>query len=259
MPELPEVEMFKKYLDSTALNQKIVKVEVKNVRILKNVSAAELEMTLEGRQFLYSMRHGKYLFVNAGDIWVLFHFGMTGWLKYFNDLTDDPVHDRLLMKFENGYYLAFVGQRMFERVGLTRDVTQFLQSQKIGPDVLQIDFETFNRVLRKRRGIIKNILLNQHVMAGLGNMYADEVLFQTGILPTRKLQDLNENQLQDIFEKIKEILQTAIKLQADYDHFPDFYLTPNRNKKQLCPKDKEPLNQIKISGRTAYFCPQHQK
>src|SRR5204862_7867608 len=92
MPELPDVEVFKRYLDSTALHQTIRKVEVLSARILKGVSARELARKLERRQFASSRRHGKHIFVRAGDSWLRLHFGMTGFVRYFNDEENEPPH-----------------------------------------------------------------------------------------------------------------------------------------------------------------------
>ena len=119
MPELPDVEVFKHYLDSTALYQKISSAEVKNEKVLGDASARELERALGGKEFESTRRHGKYLLVELdGGGWLLLHFGMTGYLKYFKDMEDEPPHDRFLVTFDNGFHLAFDCQRMLGKVDL---------------------------------------------------------------------------------------------------------------------------------------------
>jgi formamidopyrimidine-DNA glycosylase len=109
MPELPDVEVFRRYVNSTSLHQNIELVEVRNGKILGGVSALKLQSTLKGRRFESTRRHGKNLFVGLdGGGWLLMHFGMTGRLKYFKDMDQDPPHDRFLISFENRYHLASI-------------------------------------------------------------------------------------------------------------------------------------------------------
>ena len=102
MPELPEVETFKRYLDSTSLHQRITGVEVRDAYVLKRVSARELARRLKGRRFENSYRHGKHLFVRAGnELWLRLHFGMTGWLQYLKRDEETPKTARVLFSFAN--------------------------------------------------------------------------------------------------------------------------------------------------------------
>ena len=103
MPELPELEIFRRYVDSTSLHQKIETIEVKNGKVLGGVSAGGLKRGLEGTKFESTRRHGKHLFVELGDgRWLLLHFGMTGGLKYYRDADEEPAHARVLISFRNG-------------------------------------------------------------------------------------------------------------------------------------------------------------
>src|SRR6266446_9077577 len=103
MPELPEVETFKRYLDSTSLHQRITNVEVRDAYVLKRVSARQLARRLKGRRFENSLRHGKHLFVRAGNkLWLRLHFGMTGSLEYFKHQEEAPKTARVVFRFVNG-------------------------------------------------------------------------------------------------------------------------------------------------------------
>ena len=101
--------------------------------------------------------------------------------------------------------------------------------------------------------------MNQQLISGIGNIYADEVLFQSGIHPESKTHNLCQKQIKDIYKNIKEILLIAIKAKAKWDNFPDKFMIPHRKKKGVCPQGNAELKTIKINGRTTYFCPIHQK
>jgi formamidopyrimidine-DNA glycosylase len=258
MPELPDVETFRRYLDATSLHQEIEKVEVRSRQILEGVSAQELKDGLEGRTFESTRRHGKYLFVELDDAnWLVLHFGMTGHLKYFKDMEKDPPYDRLLITFANGYHLAYDAQRKLGEVALTEDVEEFIEEKGWGPDALKSSFDlaAFKEALAGRRGMAKSTLMNQHIVAGIGNVYSDEILFQMGIHPRTKVNQLDGETLEELFHTMKEVLQKAIDRQADADQFPDDYITPHRYDDGECPRCGGEIERVKVSGRSAYYCP----
>ena len=258
MPELPEVEMARRYLQATALHQTIRAAEVKDERILSKVSARELEMALAGKQFECAMRHGKRLFLKLHDsLWLALHLGLTGRLICQESGAEEPHHTRLLISFENGQNLAFDDPRIFGEVGLAKNPQAFLVVRKIGPDALQLDSDGFLKIMNGRKGLIKPALLNQRLIAGLGNLYADEALFQAGICPMAR--SLTIGQLTILFSSIQEVLKTALATHADLEKLPDSYLLPHRHSQGTCPQDGALLRREKIGGRTSYYCPEHQK
>jgi formamidopyrimidine-DNA glycosylase len=258
MPELPEVEMARRYLEVTARHQTIRAAEVKDERILAKVPAKDLEEALAGKQFHCALRHGKRLFLKLHDsLWLALHLGLTGSMIYLESGAKEPRHTRLLISFENGHRLAFDDPRIFGEVGLAKSPEAFLVERKIGPDALQLDREGFLKIMSGRKGLIKPALLNQSLIAGLGNLYADEALFQAGICP--KTRGLNSVQLAVLFSSIQEVLRTALSTHADLEKLPDSYLLPHRHPGGTCPRDGALLCREKIGGRTSYFCPEHQK
>jgi formamidopyrimidine-DNA glycosylase len=260
LPELPDVETLKRYFAATSLHKTVRQVEVKSPEILGNTSTQELRDRLVDHEFQCSRRYGKHLFAEINDdSWFILHFGMTGGLKYFKHLHDEPSHSRLLIAFSNGFYLAYHCQRKLGEVNLAKDVDGFVRKKDLGPDVLDLDFQGFRQILAKRRGTIKYTLMNQHIMAGIGNIYSDEILFQSGIHPKTKVDKLNRKMLEKIFRTMQDVLSTAIENQADVKSLPDDYLTSHRSKEGQCPLDHNELKRVKISGRTAYYCPKHQK
>ncbi len=258
MPELPEVEMARRYLRATALHQSIRAAEVRDDRILAGISATEFEQALAGNQFYCAMRHGKRLFLKLHDsLWLTLHLGLTGRLIYQESGAEEPSHTRLLISFEKGQNLAFDDPRIFGEVGLAKSPQAFLVERKIGPDALQLDQDGFLEIMKGRKGLIKPALLNQRLIAGLGNLYADESLFQAGICP--KTRGLTIGQLTTLFSSIQEVLKKALATHADLEELPDSYLLPHRHPQGRCPRDDALLRREKIGGRTCYYCPVHQK
>src|SRR5213595_2685745 len=253
MPELPDVETFKRYFDSTSLHQRINDVEVGNAYILKDISARELARRLKGRRFESTRRHGKHLFVRAdGKLWLRLHFGMTGSLEYFKDDRQAPRHARVLFVFANNHRLAFDDQRQFGQIGLLRDVDEFLKKRALGADALDLDLEEFKKILEKRRGAVKSILMNQKLIAGIGNIYADEILFRARMHPATEIADLDEKALAELFRATRYILEKAIETKADVEQMPKSWLLPHRGKDGKCPRCGRELKSSKIGGRTAW-------
>jgi len=261
MPELPEVEMFKRYIDSTSLNQKIEQVYVKNKKILRKTSEKKLRTLLRDNSFNETKRIGKHLFLElASGSWMILHFGMTGKVSYFKNRSDQPNHTRLLIKFVNGYFFAFDCQRLFGFVRIIDSINSYTKEKKLGTDALVISQEEFLKDISHRQGQIKAVLMNQHILSGIGNIYADEILFQTRIHPATKSNLLSMKQRLKLFENISSVLHIAVEKKADFSKYPDYFLIPHRSKKGVCPlKEDHQLKTMKVSGRTSYFCPIHQK
>ena len=260
MPELPDVETFKRYLDATSLHQRISGVDVQDRYILKGVSMDELARRLKGCRFESSRRHGKHLFVRADrDLWLRLHFGMTGSLKYFERKEPAPKHTRVLFLFANRHRLAFEDQRKFGEIGLIEDMNEFLKKRALGPDALSINLSQFRTIFQERRGAVKTILLNQKLIAGIGNIYTDEILFHARIHPATCASALKEKTVAKLFRAARDILKKAIDAKADADLMPKSWLLPRRGKGRKCPRCGRELKSTTIGGRTAWFCAQCQK
>jgi formamidopyrimidine-DNA glycosylase len=255
MPELPEVETFKRYLDSTSLHQSITGIEVRDAYVLKRVSERELTRRLKGRRFENSRRHGKHLFVRAGnELWLRLHFGMTGWLQYLKRDEEMSNTARVLFGFANNRRLAFDDQRKFGEIELIEDVDEFLQTRGLGPDALEISLSQFKAILGKHRGTVKAILLNQQLIAGIGNLYADEILFRARMQPASEAASLSDNDLRRLFRATRHVLERAIALKTDFNRLPKSWLLPHRGKRGRCPRCGRALKSATIGGRTSWFC-----
>ena len=260
MPELPEVESFGRYLEKTSLNKKIEEVEVKSPELLQNIGTNDLKKNLETNRFKRTKRHGKYLFVLLNNNkWLILHFGMTGSFKCFKNPDDKPLYDRILFNFEDNSHLAFIDPRKFGKIYLTSEISNFITQKKLGPDALNIDLKTFKNLYNKRRGAAKSALMNQHVMAGVGNIYSDEILYQARVHPKTSFNTLNDAKITEIFNIMKKVLNTSINKQLNGKNLPDSYLIPHRVRDGNCPDSEIKLETIKIAGRTSYYCPECQK
>ena len=260
MPELPEVNTFQQYFDKTALKQKIIEVQVHDDKIIRNTTGDDFEEKLTGRTFVSSYRRGKYLFGKLdNNHHVLFHFGMTGDLKYYEDESEQPRHERFVFIFGNGFRLGFDCPRKFARILYLENLEDYIEKVGLGEDALVISETAFFEKMEGRKTSIKGFLLNQKLLAGVGNLYADEILYQTKIHPASKVNALKPRHKKAIFKSMKDILTTAVNRAADYKDYPDDWFFQWRVEGQKAPKGKSIVSIEKIAGRTTYFFEGYQK
>lgn len=243
------------------MNRRVDGVTLRRERdIVLGVSATHLRKTLRGAKLASTRRHGKYSFVELdGRGWLIMHFGMTGNVSYYKNEEDEPEHTRLLLSLDNGYHLAYVSQRLLGRLSLTDDVEDFVEDEGLGPDALSLELDPFRGILSSRRGMIKPTLMNQNVIAGIGNIYSDEILFQAGVHPRAKCSKLSEKRAAGLHRSMLTVLRTAIRHKADPAELPRGYLLPRREEGAECPACGGRVRKARIGGRTAYYCPKCQK
>ncbi|MFX0018342.1 MAG: Fpg/Nei family DNA glycosylase [Promethearchaeota archaeon] len=258
MPELPEVESFKNYLDGTSLNKVIKNVKIRDNRVL-NVSETALKKELTNKKFICSIRHGKYLFVKINPKFLVLHFGMSGYLESYNNVNEEPNHSRIRFKFIDGTFLSYVSQRMFGRVDICDNIENYVKKKKLGPDALNMNYEEFLDTRKRRTTISKTFLMNQNIIAGIGNIYSDEILFQSKINPKVKINELDDKKLNDLFYNIKKVLKYGIEKKGNLKTYSSKYLIPHRQKEDKCPNCGAQLERYEISGRHGFFCSKCQK
>ncbi len=260
MPELPDVEVYRRYLDATARGKKITGVEIRTAKILSGGSGKKFCDRLTGRTLGATRRRGKYLFARLeGDGWLVEHFGMTGELKYFRDPAYEPDHTRMLLLLDNGYRLAYVNVRLLGKIARAETIEEFAGEHNLGPDALEIGREEFAGILEKKRGSLKSALMNQKDLSGIGNIYSDEILFQAGLHPQSEPRELDRETVNRLHRTMRRVLKTAIRNKADPKFFPAGYLTGKREEGGDCPRCGGKIERLKISGRSAYYCPRCQK
>jgi len=260
VPELPDVEIFRRYFAATALHQSIERVHVgdsKNAKVLEGIDPQRLGLAVTGRSFEKVRRHGKYCFAEMDDgRCVVLHFGMTGYLKYYKASADALAHERVRFDFENGYRLGFLNQRLLGTVAVTGDVAGYIASKRMGPDALaDLGKDQFDALLMQSRAKVKSVLTDQEKIAGIGNVYADEILFQARIHPGAQANRLDSGQRRRLFESMGMVLDKAIGARADVTRMPASFLLPVRDRNGRCPRCGGALEKIKVQGRGTYLCP----
>jgi formamidopyrimidine-DNA glycosylase len=265
MPELPDVELFKRYFDKHALHRTIADAAVNDARILGKLPAKRFTEAVAGARLEETRRHGKHLLVRLSKGgWLTLHFGMTGGLHYYDNGAAAPAYERVRFDFRGDGHLAYVNRRMLGQVGLTEDADAFIAKEDLGPDLLapEFDLDTFKQALAGAKRDIKTVLMDQALMAGIGNIYADEILFQARLHPTTRGDALDEAAIARLFRAAKEVLTTAVKAGAgaeiEIDKLPKSYLLRHREEGGTCPRCGGKIETLKIGGRTSYVCPRCQ-
>ena len=259
MPELPEVAYQKIYVDSTSLHQKIVKVDLGADKIFQSPKK-DFEEVLRGNEFVSSHQIGKYLLMELKDKgYLVIHFGMTGKLDYFQH-DEIQKHAQLTLTFENGGKLSFVCPRKFGKLFLTESIEAFKKQQNLGPHASDLSEKDFLKLFEKKKGSIKTALMDQSFIAGLGNLYVDELLYHSGIHPKSKTENLSkDDDLGKMYKNMIEVLDVVTKSKTEGTSLPESYLRPHRTEGEACPNGKGKIEMIKVGGRSTYFCPECQE
>ena len=262
MPELPDVETFKRYIQSTALHQPIERVEAMEARLVKNTTRPQLGRRLMDRSLESTRRHGKYLFLlTDAEPVLLLHFGMTGRPVYYADEDEAPDYPILHLVFSGGYRLTYSAPRKLGEIRLLKDPDAFIRQKGLGPDPIADDLqeEGFLDLLEGRRGTVKGALMDQSLIAGIGNEYSNEVLFQMRLHPKAEAVDLDADDRSDLYLTMMGVLRTAIDAQADKERFPDSYLLKHQFGDGVCPGCGGEIQRMEVLGRGTYWCPSCQK
>jgi formamidopyrimidine-DNA glycosylase len=268
MPELPEVET-----TARGLRQRIIGLQVTSVagvdwpRMLPNATEADLERVLRGRSITWVDRRGKYLLLGLeDDITLAIHRKMSGNLLVRPGDSSRELHTHLELGLSDGTVLRLVDPRKFGRVYLFLsrvELEQFL-ADRLGPEPF-LDAAVLASLLRGRRGRIKSLLLDQSFLAGVGNLYADEALWEAQIHPLRSADSLSEAEVERLALAIQEVLTAGIERRGtSFSSYLDADGTPGENQDflrvygrfdQPCPRCDSPIRRLLIGQRSSHFCP----
>ncbi|MGA5898930.1 Fpg/Nei family DNA glycosylase [Streptomyces venetus] len=258
MPELPDVEGFRQVFESCARGRIVRRVDVRDAGVLHDVSARGLRNALEGRRFGAPERHGKWLLARTGGPTLVLHFGMTGRLVCGHPEDAVEAHDRVLFTLSGGRQLRFRDQRKLQGLWLAHDdsdIDRLLRRQ--GPDALTVDRAEFDAVLSARRGSLKTALTDQSVLAGLGNLLADEILWRARLRPDRRARELTEADLRRLYGRMRGTLRAAVP--AGCVPPRDSWLTGHRDDPDpTCPRCGTGLRRSRMAGRGTVWCPRCQ-
>ena len=268
MPELPEVETIKNELSPHIIGQKFTSVTVYDARAVLQPSVEEFCQKVPGKKVKSIERRGKYLIfhLSSGQALII-HLRMSGALLLNPEQQDK--YARVAFQLDSGSQLVFTDRRRLGVIWLVDDERAIVG--KLGPEPLSLEFtdETLANRLQKHRAPIKAVLLDQHIIAGIGNMYADEALFAARIHPLREANGLSAQEIRNLYESIRGVLCAAVSSKgASVDTYkrPDgelgtaqFNFSVAHRRGESCPTCGTPIQRLAIRNRGSYFCPQCQK
>ncbi|WP_309714931.1 bifunctional DNA-formamidopyrimidine glycosylase/DNA-(apurinic or apyrimidinic site) lyase [Armatimonas sp.] len=268
MPELPEVETLKRGLEKEAVGRKILSVEIVNQKVLKGQSEVEFRDRAVGKCIVGADRRGKYLFLplavnclSSPSFTLCLHLNMRGCLRLVTEEAPLEKYGVLRLVLEEGKALHFEDMWGWGecRVAVTGESLPKLGEEPLEPDW---DRGEFARLLSTRRVAIKTVLLDQKIVAGVGNIYADEALFRAQLAPTRVAATLTVSERERLAESIWQTLTEAVAQGGTRGDYVDLYGQAGRYLPQVydregaaCPRCTAPLKKIKLGGRGTTFCP----
>ena len=269
MPELPEVETTARSLRMRLPGKRVVCVGgVDWPRMIPNTSQAELAGVLRGLAVTTVDRRGKYLLLGfEDDRWLAIHRKMSGNLLIRAGDAPPEAHTHLEIGFDDGTLMRFVDARKFGRVylfGSKHDLDAFVAA-RLGPEPLtELDASSLRALLKGRRGRIKSLLLDQAFLAGVGNLYADEALWEARIHPLRSADSLSTVDVARLAPAIKDVLTRGIERRGtSFSTYRDAdesrgdnqdYLNVYGREGQPCPRCGRPIKRITIGMRSAHYC-----
>jgi formamidopyrimidine-DNA glycosylase len=270
MPELPEVETTRLGLEPLITGQIIESVEVREARLRWPVEP-NLASRLVSQEITGLSRRGKYLLIETAGGTLVVHLGMSGRLYYLETARDPQRHDHVDVRFTTGARLRFNDPRRFGSMHLTTEPEHHWLLATLGPEPLGSDFtpEYLWRASRGRRAGIKQHLMNGRVVAGLGNIYANEALFRAGIHPSRAAGRIAQERLRRLVVAIRAVLHEAIEAGGttlqDFvggDGRPGYFGVSLRvygRAGQPCLRCSTPIKRRTLGQRSSYYCPACQR
>jgi len=266
MPELPDVEAFRATVQRHFIDRPVSRVVVSDPKCLEGVTALTAQRRLKGRGIQSTGRHGKYLFLDFGDnIVLVMHFGPAGSLHRVADAQEQPDYVRFQLDFSNGESLAYVNRRRIGHIRLVAGAAAFIEKARLGPDAMNPDFKFpgFAHRVSDRGQPIKVFLTDQSNLAGIGNTWSDEILFQALIHPAVRASSLGAARARQLFDEMRRVLKIAIDLDpstADFEaRLPSDFLLPHRHPGGHCPGCGTALDRVVLSGHSSTYCPNRQK
>ncbi len=268
MPELAEVETVRNVLKEKILNKKIVKTNIFYPKIIEN-EVYYFNSKLLNNYIIDIKRRGKYLIFEINDYYLISHLRMEGKYYYYSNSTDRLKHDHIEFIFEDGSKLVYNDTRKFGRMILIDKKEIYVYFSKLGKEPKDLTFDYLYSILNKKNKNIKTLLLDQSIIAGLGNIYANEVLFASKINPYKKGSDLSNIEINNIINTSNNIINKSIKeggctiksytsslgVTGNYQN----YLQVHMKEKSKCNICDSYIVKEKIDGRSTYYCKNCQK
>lgn len=274
MPELPEVETVRRGLERSLIGRRFDTVSVGRERVARRTSRQELRDGLTGARVLAVRRQGKYLLLDLdSDAIAMVHLRMSGQVIIDDGLNEPPRHSHVIGLLDNGSRFLFVDPRTFGEVVVSpRHLVNELIPElgRLGVDPLndEIEMRTITTMCRNRRRRVKSLLLDQSFIAGIGNIYADEICHRAGIRPDRQAATLSSRSRRRLTDSISEVIEEAVELGgstlADAQYvgvdgkpgtFQDRHRVYARTGKRCVSCGRGVIRRMVIDQRGSHFCP----
>ncbi len=283
MPELPEVEVVKKSLKRNICDLTIKNIDIRN-KFLRYKIEEKIISKIVKSKVLSVIRRSKYIIINLSNSYsILVHLGMTGKIIlinskkkkcptsfYYSLKNNNTIHDHLIFEFNKNIKLVYNDVRKFGFIKIYKTKQLYLSPhlKKLGPEPLskRFDFNYFKEKIRKRRIFLKDLLMDQKFLAGLGNIYVNEVIFLSKINPRLKVNNLTDKEIISLVSNIKKVLKKAVKeggssikdfnnIKGKKGNFQQFFNVYARQD-EPCTRSNciGTIRRIKISNRSTFFC-----
>jgi formamidopyrimidine-DNA glycosylase len=270
MPELPEVETIARGLSKRVVGDEIESVWLGSKPEPLKSAASEIAATLQSKKISDVHRSGKHIVFELAaqngsahhSQWIV-HLGMTGSLLVCPPDCEIAKHTHAIVKLGSGREIRFVDPRRFGRLSVIQ------KFEAPGAEPLAIKFEDFARLFHGRKTPIKSALLNQKLLSGVGNIYADEALFRAGVRPRRRAASLTRDELRRLHSSLQRVLKEAIRLggssvsdYVDANGDEGFFQLKHRvygREGKPCLVCRTPIKRVVIAGRSSHYCPRCQK
>ena len=272
MPELPEVETI-----AQSLSSKLKSLEISSIRIIFPPVLRNEDLTiindLKGRKVVGVRRRAKMLLIDfERNLSLLIHLKMTGQLLFYPREEPLDKHTHFVLSFKDGKNeLRFRDVRKFGFISCLRtfDASCADELENLGPEPLAIKFSQFKKLFQGRKARLKSLLLNQYFIAGIGNIYADEILFQAKLHPLIPASHLGDEDLKRLFKAVRDVLRKAIihkgssirsftNDEGKRGEFQDYHKVYGRESLS-CFICGEKIKRLRLGGRSSFFCPRCQK
>lgn len=274
MPEMPEVEIIRRYLDKQTAGKKIMDLDIRLPRMIKWPDTEGFRAMVTGRTIKGMNRRGKYLLMeldNGNE--VVFHLRMTGRLVFEPTGKTTDSHARVIFHLQDGASLVYGDTRTLGTIhGIKPEERTMLKGlAEMGPEPLSADFTAkyLEQAVSRRKTAIKSFLLNQKYIGGIGNIYADEALFLAGIHPLRPASSLSAGECQRLLKSVNQVIAAGIEdggtTFRDYQngeggkgsHQDHLYVYARKG--EPCRNCQTPIERIIVGGRGTHFCPHCQE
>jgi formamidopyrimidine-DNA glycosylase len=262
MPELPDLEVIREYLERALRGQRVQAVEVLRPLVVRSLSPEHSISALEGDTVREVSRRGKFLILElASGLKVIINPMLAGKLQYCPPETRRPARTILILGLSDGNELRYVDPKSMGKVYLSADEDLVPGISALGPEALDpaLTPDVFLEIMCSRRGEVKGLLTNQAVIAGIGNAYADEILFAARLYPFRKRPTLSDEEIERLYYSMRTVLSEAMDALRQrtgddiYVKIRDFLQVHGKGGSP-CPRCGSPISEITARGRLTNFC-----